>query len=290
MLRLRRDSLLFPKGKTKALTLSYDDGVTQDERLIKLMRQYGLKGTFNINAGLMGDNDWLIQPGIDVSHYKLPKERIREIYEGQELAVHTMTHPDLARVPEGMAAYEIAQCRRELEEIVKAPVTGMAYPFGTWKASVENTARVCGIHYARTTKPTFAFELPTDFLAWHPTCHHTEPRMTELLEEFLRPLDMERYAGPKLYYLWGHAYEFDAHNQWEDIENFMKKAADREEIWYATNGEICAYLRAAKQLVYSATGDYIYNPTCTDIWMWIDKKPYCIPGGGTTEVLYRHMD
>ena len=54
MLRLRQDIPLFPGGKKKALTLSYDDGVTQDERLIDIMNQYKVKGTFNINAGMMG--------------------------------------------------------------------------------------------------------------------------------------------------------------------------------------------------------------------------------------------
>ena len=42
----------FPEGKVKALTLSYDDGVEQDVRLIEIMKKYGLKGTFNINSGL----------------------------------------------------------------------------------------------------------------------------------------------------------------------------------------------------------------------------------------------
>ena len=40
MLRLRRDVILFPGGKQKAFTMSYDDGVMQDERLIVLMDQY----------------------------------------------------------------------------------------------------------------------------------------------------------------------------------------------------------------------------------------------------------
>lgn len=39
MLRLRRDVPLFPGGKKKAMTFSYDDGVEQDERLIALMDQ-----------------------------------------------------------------------------------------------------------------------------------------------------------------------------------------------------------------------------------------------------------
>ena len=68
MLRLRRDIMLFPGGKQKAFTMSYDDGVTQDERLIAYMNQYGIKGTFNLNAGLMGDNDRIVRDGFALSN------------------------------------------------------------------------------------------------------------------------------------------------------------------------------------------------------------------------------
>lgn len=287
MLRLRRDVPLFPKGKPKALTLSYDDGVTQDERLIALMKKYGIRGTFNLNPGVMGHKDWLVQRGGEVRHYKFPKEKIADIYAGQEIAVHTMTHPDLVRVGDGMLAYEIVQCRRELEEIIKAPVTGMAYPMGTFNDKVEHVARSCGITYSRTTKQTFTFDLPEDFLAWHPTCHHTEAEMFGLLEEFLKPMDMKvRFLAPKLYYLWGHAYEFDAFGQWGDIERFLEKASGKEDIWYATNGEICAYLNAVKQLVYSAAGEYIYNPACLDVWLLVDGEVRRLESGRTIEIQY----
>ena len=33
----------FPGGVQRALTLSYDDGVEQDARLIEIMKKYGLK-------------------------------------------------------------------------------------------------------------------------------------------------------------------------------------------------------------------------------------------------------
>lgn len=42
----------FPGGKFKALTMSYDDGVIDDERLVNIFNKYGIKGTFNINSGL----------------------------------------------------------------------------------------------------------------------------------------------------------------------------------------------------------------------------------------------
>ena len=43
----------FPEGKAKALTMSYDDGKLQDERLVEIFNKYGIKGTFNLNYGLM---------------------------------------------------------------------------------------------------------------------------------------------------------------------------------------------------------------------------------------------
>ena len=33
----------FPGGRQRALTLSYDDGVEQDVKLIDIMKKYGLK-------------------------------------------------------------------------------------------------------------------------------------------------------------------------------------------------------------------------------------------------------
>lgn len=40
--------------KNKFLTFSYDDKVIQDRRLIALLDKYGLKATFNISSGWLG--------------------------------------------------------------------------------------------------------------------------------------------------------------------------------------------------------------------------------------------
>ena len=44
---------LYPYGKKKAFNVTYDDGVLQDIRFVELLNKYGLKGTFNLNSGLM---------------------------------------------------------------------------------------------------------------------------------------------------------------------------------------------------------------------------------------------
>ena len=38
----------------KYLTMSFDDGTTQDARLAEILRKYNLTATFNINTGLLG--------------------------------------------------------------------------------------------------------------------------------------------------------------------------------------------------------------------------------------------
>ena len=58
----RFDSLVFPGGKGKACTLSYDDGVVQDRRLAELLRRYGVKCTFNLGSAVSRGNPIWISP------------------------------------------------------------------------------------------------------------------------------------------------------------------------------------------------------------------------------------
>ena len=43
--------ILYPYGLRKALTLSYDDGVETDIELIRILDEYGILATFNLNSG-----------------------------------------------------------------------------------------------------------------------------------------------------------------------------------------------------------------------------------------------
>ena len=82
-------------GKLKAVTFSYDDGVTQDQRLIKLFNKYGLKATFNLNSEFLGNGGHLIREDVTVAHVKPRACEVKEIYKGHEVAAHTLTHPFL---------------------------------------------------------------------------------------------------------------------------------------------------------------------------------------------------
>lgn len=89
------------QGKNKAITFSYDDGVTQDRRLIEILNRYGLKATFNINSGLLDrPDDFLMIDGKKIGHAKVSAAEVRRLYQGHEVAVHTLTHPNLTELDE----------------------------------------------------------------------------------------------------------------------------------------------------------------------------------------------
>ena len=255
--------LRFPEGKLKAMTLSYDDGVDQDERLIGIMRANGLRGTFNISAGLYPPEGTVFAPGV-VSR-RLTKAAATALYSGPdvEVALHGYEHPHLEQLSPTACLHQIIEDRRALEEQFGCFVRGMAYPFGKLSDETVEIVRACGIRYARTAVATHGFELPTDWLRMGSTCHHTDPQLMPLLDEFLTGTT---WHSPWLFYLWGHGYELERDNSWDLIERFAELAGGHADIWYATNGEICDYVQAFDQLVCSVDGKRMYNPTCTPLW------------------------
>lgn len=266
---------LFPDGRTKVLTMSYDDGVTQDKKLIEIFDEYGIKGTFNINTGFIAQKDSLVRKGREVTHYHIEMDDIKKIYRNHEVAVHTVTHPFLEKLSEQMVAYEVLVDKKNIEEIVGYPVRGMAYPFGTYSKEVMDTIKSCGIEYSRTVKSTWGFELPKNYLEWHPTCHHSDSRILELSRKFLE----DKSGELMLFYVWGHSYEFDVDDNWNSIEEFCRIMGNNPDIWYATNIEIVDYLKACDRLIYSTTGSSIYNPSAIDVWIDINNVVYKIGAG-----------
>ena len=276
MLHLRSDYLRFPEGKKKALTFSFDDGVRQDGRLIEKLNEHKMKGTFNLNSGLMGKNDWLDQAGMPVKHFKYRKEEIINVYQGHEIAAHTLTHVDLSSVPTSAIIDEVSADKENLEALLKQPVRGMAYPFGHYNESVIEALKICDIVYARTIESTHRFKLPENFMSWNPTCHFADPMILELAERFLMP--SEKKSEISLFFIWGHSYELEGKKR-EQLDEFLEIVTNQTNIWYATNIEIFDYIKAAEELHYDTSGNYIKNPSSIDVWIEIGQTVYKIPKG-----------
>lgn len=270
--------MLLKDGKRKALTLSYDDGVIYDRRLIEILDKNGIKGTFNINTCFYrGEN------GCN-NERRLSREEAISLYKNSshEVAVHGYTHPRLEKLDVTGVIYEIIRDREELEKDFDVIIRGMAYPYGTYNDSVIDTLKECGIAYSRTVKSTGTFEFPADWYQWHPTCHHNSEQLFEMLQKFLEP--RPSWAECQLFYLWGHSYEFNDKNNWDIIEKFAEIAGGHDYIWYATNIEIYDYVKAYESLRISFDRKIIYNPTVTDVWVNANGKDFCIKSGETVRL------
>lgn len=265
----------FPDGRDRALTFSYDDGVIQDMRLVELLNRYGMKGTFNLNSGLYNsETDRSI-------NRRMTERQITELFANSphEVACHSYTHPSLTECSSGCATYEVIKDREALEAQFGTVIRGMAYPYGTVNDEVVDALKACGIVYARTVVSTEKFDLPRDWLRMPATCHHNNPRLMELAKQFVdKPVKLE----PKLFYLWGHTYEFDDNDNWNVIEDFVEFMSGREEqIWYATNMEIYEYIHDYEQLIWSVNSSMVTNPTNRTLWLAMNSKSYSVAPGET---------
>ncbi len=265
-------------GKSKVLTLSYDDAVIFDKRLIEIMDKNGIRGTFNINSNLYHPENTPRESGQE----RLTLSEAKELYinSGHEVAVHGFNHTVLDLSEETNIIYEISEDRKALERDYGVVVRGMAYPYGSHNQKVFDCISRCGICYSRNVSSTKNFSFPDNWLAWRPTCHHSEPELMNLAKKFAETEN--RYPIKNgMFYLWGHSYEFDRNNNWNVIEEFCQYMGGREDIWYATNIEIFDYVQAYNRLQVSFDGQIVHNPTTTDVWFMSDYKTYCVKAGET---------
>ena len=268
----------FPGGLPKALTLSYDDGVEQDEKLIEIAEKYGLKGTFNINSGCFPPEDVAYAPG--TIHRRMPLERLKEVYakSSWEIAAHAYTHASLVGLPANLAAEEVLRDRKELEGIFGTVVRGFAYPYGAYDDRSVSVLKDCGICYARTVNSTRDFHLPQDWLRLPATCHHNDPKLMELADRFV---NTRGWWDPMFFYLWGHSYEFEACDNWNVIEEFAEKVSGKPDIWYATNIEVYDYCEAFSRLRFNTAMTLCVNPSACDLWFAYGEKEVHVPAGQT---------
>ena len=228
----------FMSGKLKkAITFSYDDGVVQDIKLIDLMAKYGIKATFNLNSELLGRGGILRRPPYNICHYKILPGDVRELYQGHEIAAHTLTHPDLRKLSDEEVIRQAEQDRLNLSELAGYDVVGMAYPGGHHDARLAKLLREnTGIRYSRTIDNNQSFDVQENLYQFNPTEFHLHyDSMFALAERFLAM----KPEKPQIFYIWGHAFEQDMGNdRWARLEEFFQHISGHDDIFYGTNREV----------------------------------------------------
>ena len=228
----------FLNGKTKGFNVTYDDGVLQDVRFVALLNKYNLKGTFNLNSGLMeSEFEWTHESGRVIK--RLSKDKAVPLYQGHEIACHTLTHPYMHDLSEQEILHELQEDKANLEKLFGREVKGFAVPFDYYSERIENCVRQCGFSYARISQESRSFAPQTDYFNWKATVFHTDPELEQLTRQFI-----ESDEELAIFQIVGHSYDLDVEELWDRIENVFRMIASHDDILPMTTIEIVELLRS----------------------------------------------
>lgn len=131
----------------RAAVLTFDDGYRDFyECAYPILREHGFAATVFVVTGQVGGvSRW--NEGWETPLMGWPE--LRELIgQGIEVGSHTASHPRLTQLPAELAAMELEESRRELEQNLGIPALTLAYPFGDCDKRVENLARGAGYRLA----------------------------------------------------------------------------------------------------------------------------------------------
>ena len=221
------------KEYKKYFTLSFDDGTYEDEKMIVLLKKYGIKASFCINTGLMDGND-VIEVAGNWRRMNFEYAKKNKVYEGFDVISHGFKHKELTFLGESEIISEIRQDAQKIAELTEKSPVGFAYPGGTAYYNGYITDIILSstdIRFARDTDDTFAFYLPENFMAWKPTCSLLDNKLFSLAERFINTEATE----DMLFYGWDHPWAITAYNAWDKVEKLFKMLSEHDDIVFVSN-------------------------------------------------------
>ena len=197
------------QNRTKFI-LSFDDYHPLNLKIAKMLKARNLIATFYIET-----------------NNPATLKQIKLIHAiGHEIGGHTLSHPsDLKALPIAEAAAEIQVCKKQIEDITGEECTSFAYPRGRYNQDIKYLVKKAGFIDARTTI-VFSYDTPVDYYQTDTTLHMYNGRPEykgknwyDFVDEYLQAA-LDRYGE---FHVWGHAFELDRDDQWEQFEKMLDK-------------------------------------------------------------------
>ena len=227
----------------KYFTLSFDDGITQDLKIIDICKKYNFYAcSFNINTGLCGANwDWVgkryNRP--DVSHIRFTEKEIKSgIYDGFDVEGHTRNHTTVKKYDDDIDTLisEIEGNAEDIFELTGKKPKGMAWASSNYSYTQTTAEKICkhtSIRFSRGASSTYNFRLPETFMNWQPTCSIIDKNLFYFADKFINAKSDE----DMIFYVWGHGYELDVFNLYDDLEKLIKMMSENDDIICISNAD-----------------------------------------------------
>jgi peptidoglycan/xylan/chitin deacetylase (PgdA/CDA1 family) len=126
-----------------SLVITFDDGFQSVyEEAFSVLQRYGMSATVFLTVGEKAS----VKPADRLPSWEsrsmLSWREIKEMQRnGITFGAHTLTHPDLTRLPMERIEAEVGKSKAIIEDALSAPVTCFAYPYGRFDHRVREIVR-----------------------------------------------------------------------------------------------------------------------------------------------------
>jgi peptidoglycan/xylan/chitin deacetylase (PgdA/CDA1 family) len=158
----------------RAAAVTFDDGSADNYEACHWLLERGLRATAYLITGEVGARD-RVTPGEAVELADLPYV---------EVGAHAVHHRHLDELDKGELRNEIETSKRELEDLIGAPVESFAYPHGAYDTRVRQSVIDAGYSSAVAVKNAVShrFDDPFAIARWTVTWGTPASRIAEVLE------------------------------------------------------------------------------------------------------------
>lgn len=152
----------------KTIVLTFDDGFHNFyATAFPILADYNFTATvFLVAAHCEKYNDWDDNlPTIERSRLMTWNE-VKELQRnGIEFGAHSLTHPDLTKIPLEEVSHELVESKTVIEDKLGCTVETFAYPYGKFNAAVkhlteQNYAAACSTNLGKVQEGSDFFSLP----------------------------------------------------------------------------------------------------------------------------------
>ena len=150
----------YKSAPARTFAVTFDDGYANvAEQAMPVLERCRVRAIEFIVAGkLGGQNDWDIAKE-DVSERLMDVAQIKTwLAAGHQIGSHSLTHPNLKKIPISQAREEIVASKKNLEDIFGVSVEHFCYPYGSYNDAVRDIVREAGYQTASTVR--FGFHTP----------------------------------------------------------------------------------------------------------------------------------
>ena len=140
----------------RTVVITFDDGYIDNLYACEALVSRGMRASWFIVSGSVGRDPTWSDDGRPRGRMLNAAELTEMRVAGMEIGSHTVHHAKLTEADDTALHAELADSKRDLEDMLGAPVTSFAYPYGAWDARCADAVKTAGYAAACTTRTGWA--------------------------------------------------------------------------------------------------------------------------------------